>query len=89
LVTITDLQFNSTVRGRCARRSAGRVFTLLDVTWSAMRLVSLALGGVLVDTMGIQPLFWTGGSLLAIAGVLGLMLFGRYAPRTALAQVPS
>ena len=36
----------------------GWVFTLLDVSWNAMRLLSLALGGWRVDTISIQPLFW-------------------------------
>src|SRR5207248_2592301 len=30
-------------------RVRGRVFTLLDVTWAAMRLLSLGLGGLLAD----------------------------------------
>lgn len=63
--------FNSTVQGAVPDAVRGRVFTLLDVTWSAMRLLSLAVGGVLVDTIGIQPVFWIGGVLLATAGVLG------------------
>ena len=68
--------FNSTVQGAVPDAVRGRVFTLLDVTWSAMRLVSLALGGLFVDAVGIQLLFWTGGALLAAAGVLGLALLG-------------
>jgi hypothetical protein len=52
----------------------GRVFTLLDVTWSAMRL----LGGLLVDAVGIESLFWMGGAVLATARVLGLVLLGGY-----------
>ncbi len=54
----------------------GRVFTLLDITWNAMRLLSLAGGAVIVDTVGVQPLFWAGGTLLALAGVLGMTLLG-------------
>lgn len=68
--------FNSTIQGVVPEAVRGRVFTLLDVTWSAMRLLSLALGGVLVDALGIQTLFWGGGMLLAAAGVLGLLLLG-------------
>jgi hypothetical protein len=49
---------------------------MLDVTWSGMRLLSLALGGPLVDAVGIEPLFWAGGALLATAGALGLVLLG-------------
>jgi MFS family permease len=70
--------FNSTVQGAVPDAVRGRVFTLLDVTWSAMRLLSLALGGLLVDAIGIEPLFWTGGALLATAGSLGLLLLGGY-----------
>jgi hypothetical protein len=46
------------------------------MTWNAMRLLSLAIGGVLVDLLRIQPLFWAGGALLTIAGLLGLVLTG-------------
>ncbi len=70
--------FSSTIQGAVPDKVRGRVFTLLDVTWNAMRLLSLALGGVLVDAAGIRPLFWLGGTLLALAGVLGLILLGRY-----------
>lgn len=58
-------------------RVRGRVFTLLDVTWAAMRLVSLGLGGVLADRLGISVVYVAGGLLLAVAGVLGLILLGR------------
>jgi predicted MFS family arabinose efflux permease len=57
--------FNSTVQGAVPDAARGRVFTLQDVTWSAMRLLSLALGGLIVDAIGIEPLFWVGGALLA------------------------
>lgn len=70
--------FNSTIQGVVPDKVRGRVFTLLDVTWNAMRLLSLAAGGVLVDTVGIRPLYWLGGALLALAGVLGLALLGGY-----------
>jgi hypothetical protein len=40
--------------------------------------LSLAVGGVVVDTLGIQWLYWGGGALLALAGVLGLVLLGAY-----------
>ena len=68
--------FNSTVQGAVPDAFRGRVFTLLDVTWSGMRLLSLALGGVLVDAVGIGPVFWIGGALLTLAGALGLLLLG-------------
>lgn len=68
--------FSSTVQGAVPDRVRGRVFTLLDVSWNAMRLLSLALGGLLVDVVGIEPVFWVGGALLALAGLLGLALLG-------------
>ncbi len=70
--------FSSTVQGAVPEAVQGRVFTLLDVTWSAMQLLSLVLGGVFVDAVGIRPLFWVGGALLFAAGVLGLLLLGSY-----------
>ncbi len=68
--------FNSTVQGAVPDRVRGRVFPLLDMSWNAMRLLSHAIGAVVVDTLGIRPLFWAGGTLLAFAGVLGLILLG-------------
>jgi MFS family permease len=70
--------FNSTLQGVIPDRVRGRVFTLLDVTWSANRLASLALGAVLIDLVGVRALYWTGGSMLVLAGVLGLVLLGGY-----------
>jgi len=58
-------------------RVRGRVFTLLDVTWAAMRLLSLGLGGLLADRAGITAVYIVGGALLALAGALGLALLGR------------
>ena len=70
--------FNSTLQGAVPDAARGRVFTLLDVTWNALRLVSLALGGLVVDGLGVRPLYWLGGTLLALAGLLGLTLLGRH-----------
>jgi MFS family permease len=69
--------FNSTIQGAIPEAMRGRVFTLLGVTWSAMRLLSLGLGAIVVDRIGVEPLFWIGGTLLFLAGVLGLTLLGR------------
>ena len=70
--------FNSTIQGAIPDALRGRVFTLLDVSWSTFRLVSLGLGGLIVDRFGIEPLFWLGGSLLFAAGALGLILLGSF-----------
>jgi MFS family permease len=70
--------FSTTVQGAVPEGVRGRVFTLLDVSWNAMRLLSLVVGGLVVDTLGVRPLFWGGGALLALAGLLGLVLLGGY-----------
>ena len=69
--------FNATLQAAIPDQVRGRVFTLLDITWNAMRLLSLVAGGVLADVVGIQPVFWAGGALLAFAGALGLLLLAR------------
>ena len=48
--------FNSTVQGAVPDAVRWRVFTLLDVTWNAMRLSSLAIDGIVVDAWGLAPL---------------------------------
>ena len=70
--------FSSTIQSAIPDAVRGRVFTLLDVGWSAMRLLSLGAGALVVDRIGIQPLYWTGGALLFAAGALGLALLGRF-----------
>ncbi len=70
--------YSSTLQGAVPDTVRGRVFTLLDVTWNAMRLLSLSIGALLVDAIGIRALFWSGGTLLALAGLLGLWLLGNY-----------
>jgi len=70
--------FSSTVQGAIPDTKRGRVFTLLDVTWNAMRLLSLAIGALIVDSFGIQPLYLIGGSLLMVSGSLGLLLLGNH-----------
>jgi len=65
--------FNATLQEAIPDRVRGRVFALLDITWNGMRLLSLAIGGALVDLVGIQALYWVGGALLLVAGLLGLV----------------
>jgi MFS family permease len=66
--------FNSVVQQAVPDAVRGRVYTLLDMSWNGMRLLSLGLGGLAVDQVGIQPVFWAGGVMLALAGALGLFL---------------
>jgi MFS family permease len=64
--------FNSTLQTRVPDELRGRAFTLFDMTWGACRLVSLVAGGVIADAIGIDALYWVGGSLLVVAGLIGL-----------------
>ncbi len=73
-----NVVFRTTIQGAVPEAMRGRVFTLLDVDWSALRLVSLALGAVMVDAVGVRPVFWLGGTLLAASGLRGLALLGRH-----------
>ena len=57
---------------------------LLDVTWNATRLLSLLIGGLTVDLVGVQSLYWAGGVLLIRAGFLGLILLRDARMRTTL-----
>lgn len=68
--------FSSVMQSVVPDRLRGRVFALFDLGWSAMRLFSLALGGLVVDAIGVRTLYWAGGTLLVMAGALGLVLLG-------------
>ncbi len=49
----------------------GRVFTWLDVVWNVMKVVSLGVGGYLAQRAGIEVVYYLGGSLLVVSGLLG------------------
>lgn len=51
----------------------GRVFTWLDVVWNVMKVLSLGVGGWLAEQAGIQAVYYLGGAMLVIAGVIGLL----------------
>jgi MFS family permease len=70
--------YNSLMQSQVPEGVRGRVYTLMDLTWSLMSLVSLAIGGLLVDSVGVEVVYYMGGTLLAITGVLGLALLGNY-----------
>ena len=52
--------------------------TVAETTHHVLHTVGPALGGLVVDALGVAPLFWIGGGLLALAGGLGLALLGRH-----------
>lgn len=66
-----SVTFNSMLQVEVPPRLRGRVFAGMDVLWQSGRLVSLGLGGVLADVIGIRAVYYLGGALLIAAGALG------------------
>jgi len=71
--------YNSLLQTTVPERLRGRVFAFYDVVWQAARLVSIGIGGVLADAVGIRAVYVLGGALLLGAGVLGLARLPRAA----------
>ncbi len=67
-----NVAFSSLIQSRVKSQMRGRVFSAFDVIWQSMRLVSLLLGGILADTIGIRAVFYTGGALLIAAALTGV-----------------
>lgn len=64
--------YNSLLQAEVADQSRGRVFAGFDMLWQTGRLTSIALGGLIADTLGIQTIYLLGAILLLIAGSIGL-----------------
>jgi MFS family permease len=65
--------FNSLLQAETPAEQRGRVFAGFDALWQAGRLVSLGLGGVLADALGVRVVYYLGGALLLLAGTGGLV----------------
>ena len=75
--------YNSQMQAAIPDRMKGRVFTLMDMAWSVMEIASIGLAGLLVDALGVQPVYYLGGGLLIVAGLSGLVLLRHYQFRDA------
>lgn len=64
--------FNSLLQAETTEATRGRVFASFDAIWQLGRLVSLAVGGLLTDAVGIAAVYYLGGILLLFAGITGL-----------------
>ncbi|MTV27805.1 MFS transporter [Nitriliruptoraceae bacterium ZYF776] len=64
--------FNSLLQAETDPSTRGRVFASFDAIWQFGRLLSLAGGGLLADTLGIVAVYYLGGVLLVAAGTAGL-----------------
>lgn len=75
--------YNSLMQSTVPDAVKGRVFTLMDMTWNVMEILSIGAVGILADALGIRAVYYLGGGLLIGAGVLGLVTLGRYRFATA------
>jgi len=75
-----NVTYNTALQATTPERLRGRVFAFYDVVWQTARLVSIGIGGLLADQLGIRAVYVMGGLLLVAAGGLG---FARV-PRTAM-----
>ncbi|HUP70166.1 MAG TPA: MFS transporter [Acidimicrobiales bacterium] len=64
--------YQSTLQTAVPSAVRGRAFAFYDVTWNAARLVSLGLGGLLAEAVGIRAVYVVGGVLLLAAAGVGL-----------------
>ncbi len=71
-----NVTYNSVLQTTVPDRLRGRVFAFYDIVWQAARLLSIGVGGVLADQLGISAVYWAGGGLLLVAGGVGLVAAG-------------
>jgi MFS family permease len=67
-----NVAYNTTLQTVVPDQTRGRVFAFYDVVWQTARLISIGVGGILADAIGIQAVYYLGAALLLIAGTWGL-----------------
>ena len=75
-----NVTYNSVLQSIVPDRLRGRVFAFFDVVWQTARLVSIGVGGVLADQVGITAVYYLGAALLILAGILGFARAGPIQP---------
>ena len=63
--------YSATLQTAVPAAVRGRAFAFYDVAWNAARLVSLGLGGLLADAVGVRAVYLVGGLLLLGAAAVG------------------
>jgi sugar phosphate permease len=71
-----NVTYNAVLQAGVPDRVRGRVFAFFDLVWQTARLISIAAGGILADAYGITVVYVIGGTLLLIAGLLGILRVG-------------
>lgn len=74
-----SVTYNTVLQTTTPDQLRGRVFAFSDVVWQASRLISIAVGGVLADRLGIRGVYLMGGLLLITAAGLGFTRLSRTA----------
>lgn len=64
--------YQSTLQTLVPAETRGRAFAFYDVLWNTARLLSLAVGGVLVDIVDVRVVYLLSAGLLFVAAVVGL-----------------
>lgn len=64
--------YHSTLQTLVPAATRGRAFAFYDVLWNTARLISLAVGGVLVDIVDVRLVYVVSSGLLLIAAAVGL-----------------
>lgn len=80
-----NVTYNSALQAATPERLRGRVFAFYDVVWQTARLISIGVGGVLADQLGVRGVYIMGGSLLLAAAGLG---FARVPSSTMINPIP-
>lgn len=66
-----SVTFSSLVQSRVPAHLRGRAFAGFDILWQTGRMLSLLVGGLLADTLGIRAVYLLGGLLLLAAAAVG------------------
>lgn len=72
--------FNSLLQAETPPHLRGRVFAGFDLLWQSGRLLSLLVGGLLADLLGIRTVYYLGALLLLAAATAGWAGLRRNAP---------
>ena len=64
--------YQTTLQTLVPAETRGRAFAFYDVLWNAARLLSLAVGGILVDIIDVRLVYVISAGLLLAAAIVGL-----------------
>jgi MFS family permease len=65
------IAYQSTLQREVPSELRGRAFALYDVLWNGARLLSLGMGGLVADLIGIRAVYVVGGLILLAACAVG------------------